>query len=127
MRPKLKLECSDTLVRGDLCRHSLTCYKTLKAIKFWFRILNMNERRLAVLCSKPQFRWEVNGQECWAFYVCTVLFSYDFGHVWINQGVGNEAFSLLTTGPNIGPIPNARYVFKFPKQIPIHVFNDIYI
>ena len=30
------------------------------------------------------------GSSTWASYVKNILFSYGFGHVWLNQGVGNE-------------------------------------
>lgn len=76
-------------VIGELGRHQLYCNRALKAIKYWFRILDMNGNRLPAICYKVQYQWAENNTVCWAYHIRRLLYSCGFGHVWINQGVGN--------------------------------------
>ena len=86
---RINWSAPNTFVRGELGRYSMYCNRILKAIKYWFRVLRMNDNRLPAQCYKLQYGWAERNIDCWAYHIRHFLFTYGFGHVWISQGVGD--------------------------------------
>ena len=66
------------------------CKYLCKCIKFWLRILKMTPCRLPFKVYKMLLQLHERNKRTWASSVCYVLYKYDFGDVWVNQGVGDE-------------------------------------
>lgn len=78
--------------RGELGRHTIYMTRCLKLIKYWLRILRLEDNRYPKVCYKLQYKW-INQNprtDCWARQVKEVLEKYGFGYVWSHQGVDNE-------------------------------------
>ena len=77
---------------GELGRYSITNNRIIKTIKYWLRILNMNENRYPKICYKLQCKWLNHNKrtDCWARDVKELLESLGFGYAWYNQSVANE-------------------------------------
>ena len=50
----------------------------------------MENHRYPKKCYLMLLHLDERGSSTWASYVKNIIFSYGFGHVWLNQGVGNE-------------------------------------
>ena len=63
-------------------------------IKYWLKILMMQDIRLP---EQSYFMVKKLDEQCrktWATSVKELLIRYGFGHVWLQQGVGDEDFFL---------------------------------
>ena len=64
----------------------------MQILRYWFKILNSHEGRLMKHVYYEMYRkCEMeNDVKNWSWQIRNMLFSYGFGHVWVNQGVGDE-------------------------------------
>ena len=78
--------------RGELGRYSVFTNRCLKLVKYWLRILNMDENRYPKICYKLQCKWLKHNSrtDCWARHVKELLEGNGFGYVWYNQDVNDE-------------------------------------
>ena len=64
-----------------------------KCVKFWLKIINPPQR-YAGACYETLQTLDEAGRTTWASKVKSMLMSFGFGHVWINQGVGDPDLFL---------------------------------
>ena len=60
-----------------------------KCIKYWLKLIEMSTTRYPFACYKMLKELDDNGRHTWASNVRILLSRYGFGHVWLNQGVGD--------------------------------------
>ena len=60
-----------------------------KCIKYWLKLIEMSTPRYPFACYKMLKELDDNGRHTWASNVRILLSRYGFGHVWLNQGVGD--------------------------------------
>ena len=84
------LRTPNLMVYGETGRYPLFVNIYVKCIKFWLRILKLPPCRLPFKAYKMLLHLHERNKRTWASFVCYVLYKYDFGDVWVNQGVGDE-------------------------------------
>ena len=64
----------------------------MQILKYWFKIVSMHDGRLVKHVYFEMYRKCETGNDVknWSWHIKNMLFSYGFGHVWVNQGVGDE-------------------------------------
>jgi hypothetical protein len=77
------------MIYGELERYPLYINSSIRCIKYWFRILSMDQSRLAKQAYLMQLTDDRCGKKCWASEIRELLYSMGFHFVWLNQGVGN--------------------------------------
>ena len=88
------LRTRNLMVYGETGRYPLFVNIYVKCIKFWLRILKMPPYRLPFKAYKMLLHLHEPNKKTWASSVCYVLYKYDFGDDWVNQGVGDEKVFL---------------------------------
>ena len=76
-------------VLGDCGRLPMSVFYTTRLIKYWLRLVCMNDNRYPKQCYNMLYSLDVEGRLTWATSVRNVMYKYGFGYVWINQGVGD--------------------------------------
>ena len=84
------LRTPNLMVHGERGRYPLFVNIYVKCIKFWLRILKMPPCRILFRAYKILLHLHKQNKRTWVSSVCYVLYKYDFGDVWVNQGVGDE-------------------------------------
>ena len=89
---------SNVTALGECGTLSLCCIYYVKCIKYWLKILNMDNRRYVKQCYYMLKGLDDVNRETWATKIRVFLFSYGFGTVWMQQGVGDTDLfiSILT-------------------------------
>ena len=89
------LKTPDKMVYGDLERYPLFVNSCIRAVKHWFKLLQMKENRLPKKAYHMQINMETNGKCCWASRLRDLLCKFGFGFVWLQKSV-----CLLYTSPS---------------------------
>ena len=84
------LRTPNVIVYGETGRYPLFVNIYVKCLQVSLRILKMSPHRLPFKAYRMLLHLHEQNKKTWASYVCYVLYKYDFGDVWVNQGVGNE-------------------------------------
>ena len=74
-------------VMGDCGILPLYVQCTTKCIKYWLKIIHMNDNRYPRIVYTLLFNLDSNGRRTWASDI--VLYRYGFGVVWISQELGD--------------------------------------
>ena len=82
------------LVYGDTGRFPLFIVTYTKCIKFWLKILRMDQIRLCNKAYRMLIHLQNQNYVTWIDKIKTILYRYGFGCVWEAQGVGNEALFM---------------------------------
>jgi len=77
------------LVYSETNRYPLSVNAAVRCIRYWVKILHMDECRLPFKSYQMLYDLDVKGKSTWASQICTCLCELGFGFVWLNQGVGN--------------------------------------
>lgn len=77
-------------VLGELGRLPLYTVYILKCIKYWSKLIHMQDSRLPRSCYNMLLELDISGRTTWATHVKEILYKYGFGHIWINQGAGDH-------------------------------------
>ena len=86
---------ADFFALGECGRLPLCTTYMSNCIKYWLRLLRMQESRYPKQCYFMLKRLDEVGRKTWASSVRELLFSYGFGYVWITHEVGDENNFLL--------------------------------
>lgn len=86
----VKLNSSNDAVMAESGRFPLYINAAKRCIRFWFRILNMQEHRYVKKCYLMLKCYAEAGVSNWASGIRNLLYMNGFGHIWENQGVANE-------------------------------------
>ena len=76
------------LIYSELGRYPLSMYASLRAVKYWLKIMCMEEERLPKLAYQRECL-EANKKNSWSKGIQSILELNGFGFVWINQGTNN--------------------------------------
>ena len=87
------------MIYGELGRYPLFVNSYVRCLKYWFRLLEMDQNRHPKQAYMMLFKLDENGKRCWVTEVREVLSRCGFYFVWLQQGVGNvssfiQAFKL---------------------------------
>jgi len=77
----------NNMIYGDLQRHPLYINSSLRCIKYWIRLLNMDQNRLPKQAYMSLLSLDSNGKNCWVTQVRELLCKNGFQYVWNNQCV----------------------------------------
>ena len=77
------------MVYGELGRYPLFIAPHVRCIKYWFRLLYMEQSRLPNQAYRMLVNLDENGKQCWATEVRELLCKTGFYFVWLQQGVGD--------------------------------------
>ena len=78
------------LMYGELGRYPLFVNSTLLGLKYWLRVLKMEDSRVPKQAYKMMISMDESGQKWWITEVKNVLSRNGFYCVWLKQGVGDE-------------------------------------
>ena len=80
---------------GDCGRYPIAMYAKIRCVKYWLKLLNMNNSRLPRVCYNMLYSHCEAGRHNWATEVKNVLFTCGFGIVWICQGLGDNGSFMV--------------------------------
>ena len=84
------LRSPDKMVHGELGRYPLYVNSTLRCLKYWLRVLKMDDSRLPKQAYTMMMSMVENEKKCWGAEVQNVLSINGFYCVWLQQGIRNE-------------------------------------
>ena len=84
------LKVSNKLVYGDVGRYPLYINSATRCIKYWLKLLALEEYRIPRQAYVMLKNLDERGKTCWATYIKNTLLSMGFGYAWLQQGVGCE-------------------------------------
>jgi hypothetical protein len=85
----VELRTPNDLVYSELNRYPITINCAVKCIRYWLKIVQMDEERLPKKAYLMLQNLDGRGKTNWVSSVRMYLYRYGFGFVWLNQGVGD--------------------------------------
>ena len=82
------------LVYGEMERYPITINFAINTIRYWLKVLEMDNRRLPKKAYSMLFDLDSKGKHTWASNIRNTLCKYGFGYAWWGQGVGNKEMFL---------------------------------
>ena len=76
------------LVYGELGRYPIYLNSIICCVRYWLKLVSMEERRLPFKAYRMLYRLDQNGKVNWVSNIRKVLSVNGFAFVWENQGVG---------------------------------------
>ena len=89
------LKTPNDLVYKETCRYPITINSTVNCIRYWLKLIQMNNFRLPKKAYDSLYVLDSKGKESWVTNIRLCLTQNGFGHAWLNQGVGNPKKFLL--------------------------------
>ena len=80
---------NDCMVWSECGRLPLCTYYYLKSIKYWLKLLHMPDHRLPKNCYQMLKSLDEIERVTWVTSIKQLLYRFDFGIVWLSQGVGD--------------------------------------
>ena len=89
------------IVYGELGRYPVYINSYLSCVRYWLKIINMDERRLPKKCYKMLFEYDNKGKVNWVTNIRRFLCNHGYLYVWDNQSVGdiNAFLKIFETTP----------------------------
>lgn len=78
------------MVYGELGRHPIGINGKVRALKFWFRLLKMDDSRLPKQAYRMLFSMDIDGKRNWVSELRLLLCRSGYAFVWEAQGVARE-------------------------------------
>ena len=85
----VKPRTPNDLVYKELNRHPITINSTVRCIRYWIKLLSMDDRRIPRKAYLMLRGLEEKGKRNWATKIRECLYQNGFGYVWLNQGVAD--------------------------------------
>ena len=85
----VNIKTPNDLVYTEMCRYPITITTTVNCIRYWIKLVQMENHRLPRKSYNTLCRLDTSGKETWATNIRLCLTQNGFGYAWINQGVGN--------------------------------------
>ena len=85
----VSIRTPNALVYHESGRYPLFIQTSTKCIRYWLKLINMEETRIPKKAYRMLYALHSNGKNNWVSSVCSTLYKYGFGYVWENQGVQN--------------------------------------
>ena len=76
-------------VYGEFGRYPLFVNSYVRCLKYWLKLISMDNARLPCKAYKMLYQLDQNGKKNWVTYIRECLCHYGFRYVWDNQGVGD--------------------------------------
>ena len=77
------------MVYGDLARYPLYVNSYVASVRYWFKLLKMDSKRIPYKAYKMLLEMDTSGKNCWVSKIREILCCCGFNIVWLQQGVGN--------------------------------------
>ena len=77
------------MVYGECGRFPIYINSQIRCLKYWLKIVHMQDHRLPKISYNMLLHLDNNGKETWASHIRNLLCSKGFGVVWLYQSVGN--------------------------------------
>ena len=92
----VSINASNAAVLGELGRRPLRVQYNFRCVKYWLTIVQDKSKRLRNSLYYVLKNLDDVGKQTWASEIKGLLYRNGFGHVWVNQGVGDvEHFLAL--------------------------------
>ena len=88
--------CPDAFALSECGRLPLCTTYMYNCIKYWLHLLRLEPHRYPKQCYDMLFKLDNAGRDTWATSVKQLLYSFDFGYVWLAQGAGDHQIFLNT-------------------------------
>ena len=85
----LPLKTPNKMVYGELGRYPLFINSQIRCIKYWFRLLVMDQNRLPKQAYQMMLSMDRVGKRCWVTEIKELLSKAGFHEIWLNQGVAH--------------------------------------
>ena len=83
------LKTPNKMVYSELGRFPLFINSSIRCLKYWFRLLQMDQDRLPRQAYEMMMIQDRNGKRCWVTEIRELLYRTGFAVVWLNQGAEN--------------------------------------
>ena len=83
------LKTPNDLVYKEMCRYPITINSTINCIRYWLKLIIMDNSRLPRKAYDSLYALDSRGKETWVTNIRLCLTQNGFGYAWLNQGVGN--------------------------------------
>ena len=93
---RLSNRTPSAIVYGESGRYPLAVSSQIRSIKYWLRLLKLNQDRLPFGAYRCSQNLAERGKVSWAGRMKELLLKQGFGEVWYNQGVGDGKRFLRT-------------------------------
>ena len=90
----VNIRTPNDLLYKELNRYPITITCKINCIRYWLKIISMQDYRLPKKAYLMLCRIDDKGKQTWVSNVRCFLFQLGFGEVWYNQGVGNTKIFL---------------------------------
>ena len=90
----LSQNTANALALGECGRLPLYTTYVFRCIKYWIKLIRMENHRYPKQCYEMLNRLDAAGRNTWATSVKDVLYKYGFGYAWISQDVGDDIIFL---------------------------------
>eukprot|EP00745_Piridium_sociabile_P032434 TRINITY_DN5471_c0_g1_i2.p1 TRINITY_DN5471_c0_g1~~TRINITY_DN5471_c0_g1_i2.p1 ORF type:complete len:1139 (-),score=92.24 TRINITY_DN5471_c0_g1_i2:303-3719(-) len=77
------------MVYGDLGRYPIFVNSLVSCIRYWIRLLNMEQNRIPKMAYLMLLSLDSGGKDCWVTKIRDILCETGFAFVWLQQSVGN--------------------------------------
>jgi len=106
---------ANTMVYGETGRYPLYINAVIKSVKYWLKIIKMEEHRFPYLVYKTML---ISIDECdnWASKVKQILFNNNLSNIWSAQEVGNEREFLKTLRERLVETFTGRWLHDLQKS-----------
>ena len=88
------MKTPNDLVYTEMCRYPITINSIVNCIRYWLKLLEMDNHRLPKKAYNKLYDLDRNGKQTWATNIRICLTNNGFGFAWLNQGVGNDRHFL---------------------------------
>ena len=87
----VSMQTPNDFVYSETSRYPMYIHFAVQCVRYWLRLVQMNECRLPQKAYKMLFDLDSKGKNNWVTDVRMCLCKHGFGNVWLYQGVGNES------------------------------------
>jgi hypothetical protein len=85
----VNMRTPNDLVYGETNRYPIYVNSAVKCVRFWLRLLEMEDNRIPHKAYKMLLDLDARGKQNWVSKIRLCLNENGFGFVWLNQGVGS--------------------------------------
>ena len=80
---------NNVAILGEVGKLPMFIQYQKRCVKYWLKLIEMDQNRSPLACYKMLKDLDDQGRRTWATDIRNMLYRYGFGHVWMNQGVGD--------------------------------------
>ena len=92
---------SNIVVYGETGRYPLSVIYLVKCVKYWLKLVEMDNNRYPKACYKMLYNLDENNRQTWVSFVKETLYKYGFMYAWLQQGVGDKT----------------RFIYEFKQRL----------